>query len=212
MKKQTLMAAMVAIALAVSARASMYSTGTFTDGSSIPTVFTGTYDQALSGYTVDSLTVNLSLSGSYAGDLIAYLESPNGTVVSLLYRPGVNLSTPYGNNTFGLGITLSDLGSNIDAASDLSSGTWAANGSLAAFNGDTANGTWTLALADLVYDGGTPNLTAWSLDITAVPEPSTWAGLLFGGGLAAFYGLRSQAARRRLAHWRVALNRWLDAA
>jgi len=45
---------------------------------------------------------------------------------------------------------------------------------LSSFNGQNANGTWTLFVADLEA-GGTAKLVNWGLQITAVPEPSQFA-------------------------------------
>jgi len=38
--------------------------------------------------------VNLSVSGSYNGNLYAYLVAPNGTLVLLLNRPGSGSGNP----------------------------------------------------------------------------------------------------------------------
>ncbi len=47
-----------------------------------------------------------------------------------------------------------------------------------------ANGTWTLFLADL-SGGDVSTLVGWGLDISVVPEPTTWALLGFGALVAA---------------------------
>jgi hypothetical protein len=63
---------------------------------------------------------------------------------------------------------------------DFSGGTPAGSG-LDVFStyGHDANGTWTLFLADL-SGGGQSTLLSWGLDINVVPEPSTWALIIFG--------------------------------
>jgi hypothetical protein len=60
-----------------------------------------------------------------------------------------------------------------------------------------ANGTWTLFLADL-SGGDQSQLLNWGLEISVVPEPTTWALLGFGV-LAAGGGLLSARQRRREA-------------
>lgn len=52
------------------------------------------------------------------------------------------------------------------------------------FNGMNPNGSWTLFVADLSV-GGQSTVTAWGLDITAVPEPgqSLGVGMLLGSAL-----------------------------
>ena len=64
------------------------------------------------------------------------------------------------------------------------------------FNGTNPNGTWSLYIVDDVpaNDGETGSITGWSLNITAVPEPSTWA-LLIAGTVALIFFSRRQRAR-----------------
>jgi hypothetical protein len=51
--------------------------------------------------------------------------------------------------------------------------------SLDAFNGRSANGVWTLFIADLSPGGGQSRVQSWELDLVSVPEPGSW-GLLSG--------------------------------
>jgi len=51
----------------------------------------------------------------------------------------------------------------------------------------SGDGTWTLFLADLAA-GDQSTIVSWSLDITTVPEPQTWA--MAGIGLAALWQFR----------------------
>ena len=72
MKKSTLMGMMAALlAVVMNAGASLYPVGTIPDGNPVGVSFTGTYDGAASGATVGSLTVDLSISGGYNGNLYA---------------------------------------------------------------------------------------------------------------------------------------------
>ena len=64
------------------------------------------------------------------------------------------------------------------------------------FNGTNPNGTWSLYIVDDTPNSGgeTGSITGWSLDITAVPEPSTWA-LLIAGTAALIFFVRRQRVR-----------------
>ncbi len=92
-----------------------------------------------------------------------------------------------------MNVTLSDSGTangSVHWAAGIPTGIWlpdSANTLDGTFGGMTANGTWTLFLADLSAGGGTSTLNSWGLDINvaAVPEPSVYrilaAMLLLGG-------------------------------
>src|SRR5260370_868131 len=54
---------------------------------------------------------------------------------------------------------------------------------LSSFNGLDPNGGWTLFFADL-SSGEQSTLESWSLSINAVPEPTTYALIAFGGLVA----------------------------
>jgi subtilisin-like proprotein convertase family protein len=90
-------------------------------------------------------------------------------------------------------------GENIDPQSAPSSFTGVPTGSptptatLASFDGDAANGQWTLFLADLSA-GNQSTIVSWSLDITTVPEPQAWALGVMGVILLAF---RNKIAQRK---------------
>jgi subtilisin-like proprotein convertase family protein len=192
MKKSTLIGMMAALlATVMNAGASLYPIGSIPDGSPVGVSFTGTYDGAASGATVGSLTVNLSISGGYNGNLYGYLVAPNGTLALLLNQPGVTGGNPFGYAGSGLNVTLTDattLGGNpvtgiqntTETPGQLFSGTYNAAGTLGTFNNSSANGEWTLFFADMTPGGGQAQLTGWSLGITAVPEPVNVAMVIFG--------------------------------
>lgn len=154
----------------------------------------------------DNVSVTLNVSGGNNGDLFAYL-SFNGTLVTLLNRPGVTTGNPLGYTDSGFNnVTLS--GGNSVNVNSYGGGGVPANitfnpsaGSTAfqAFNGMSANGNWTLFFADL--SGGDKNntsvLNSWSLEITAVPEPVNVALAVFGTVMVLIAAVR----RRNIRGW-----------
>ncbi len=190
MNKKTLLGMLAALLAAViNAGASLYTVGSIPVDNPLGASFTGTYDRASPGIAVASLTVDLTVSGGYNGYLYAYLVAPNGTQVMLLNQPGVSGGNPYGYAGSGLNVTLSGaatggIDTTPEAAGSVLTGTYQAAGALSGFSGSAADGTWTLFFADLGQGGGQPDLTGWSLDITAVPEPVEVALAIFLGLLA----------------------------
>jgi len=155
--------------------------------------------------SVSQVTVGLDIGGGYNGDLYAYLAGPNGGFAVLLNRVGTTNGNSFGYSDSGFNITLDDSGGNnnvhyyqnfvlpvgaltgtwasdgenIDPNSGLT-GTAASTATLASMDGTDPNGTWTLYIADL-SGGGQSTLLNWTLNITAVPEPGTWAMGMVGG-------------------------------
>jgi len=96
------------------------------------------------------------------------------------------LSGPYAPD--GRAISPLSSGATFDAASRQNGGS-----PLGLYNGMDPNGVWTLYFGD--FSGGdTSTLVSWSLDVTPVPEPTTWGmiifGIVFGGVMIGKY-LRS---------------------
>ena len=169
-----------------------FSGGTIADGNPLGTVFSGTYSQTGFNSPVLGATVGLDITGGYNGDLYAYLVAPNGTLVMLMNQPGVSVNG-FGASGAGMNITLSDSGSTGiqgETSGSVLSGTYSAAGTLGTFNNSTANGTWQLFFADLGAGGGTSTLNGWTLTLTVVPEPITWALGIFLAMLLALAGLR----------------------
>ena len=170
--------------------------GTIADGNPLGQVFNGNFTSAATGNQVLGITVNLSVSGGYNGNLYAYLVAPNGTLVMLLNKPGATSGNPMGYAGSGFNnITLSDAATqSIQTTPETSkvavTGTFNAAGTLGTFNNSSANGTWELFFADMVKGGGTSTLTGWSLNITVVPEPVTLALGLFAAMFLALSLLR----------------------
>lgn len=143
---------------------------------------------------ITGITVDLTFSGGWNGDLYAYLVHDSGFSV-LLNRPGRSISAPDGSATVGMDITFDDnAGSDIHTAIPMSggpvSGTFQPDGRitdpllvlsgdsrpamLSSFIGLNANGSWTIFVADQSA-GDVATLDSWSLSVTAVPEPGTAA-------------------------------------
>jgi subtilisin-like proprotein convertase family protein len=157
-----------------------------------------------SATTLTSVTIALSLSGGWNGDLYAYLSSANGFAV-LLNQVGVDASNPHGYADSGMDVTLVSGSGHADIHTYQSAsptytlggqltGTWQADGrfldplsgtranTLDVFNGTDPNGEWTLFFADR-SGGEVSTLTGWSVTFGAVPEPGSLA-LLLAGSLA----------------------------
>lgn len=200
------------LSLALQASASITSTFTynseFSNGTIIPDGSASGWSDTrtvggLDGYTVTDVSVTLNISGTWNGDLYGYLVHDSGFVV-LLDRVGQTDVGANGYSTAGFGgIKISDSANYADiqtTANPLSNTSYNSKGSSSegstlatAFDNTTANGNWTLFLADLSA-GDISQVQSWSLEITSVPEPSTWAmiafGVIFGGW---------QFAKRRMA-------------
>jgi subtilisin-like proprotein convertase family protein len=220
MKASTLLGAAVIMAAACSAQATLVVNDTFTPDATIPdgNVAGLTEQDVVSGVAVsgpiDNVTVSLDISGGFNGSLYGYLlyQAPGDgstAMAVLLNRPGLGsggvIQQNFGFSTAGMNVTLDDsitqpLGNINTTQSPTSGGTYnSAGGTLnTAFNGATANGTWTLFLADMTADGGAGELVSWSLTVDEpVPEPVTWALIIFGTlGVPAFFLKRKcQAAQ-----------------
>jgi hypothetical protein len=196
--------------------------GNIPDGSPVGSAGAAT----VSGYlpTISDISVTLNISGGYNGDLYGYL-SYDGKLLPLLNRVGMGTgSTSDPTYYFGYGdagfnnVTLADSGSvNIHnyGGNGVPTGTYAPDsGGLTfagTFGGLNPNGTWTLFLADLSSGGGQSQLTGWSLDITAVPEPANVALGIFAGIVVLVIIARTRPVRNRIHHWRAAVRHWIDA-
>jgi len=145
------------------------------------------------GGAIEDVSVNLNISGGYAGDLYGYLlfqptAGGPATMDVLLNQIGTSGGNPFGDTTAGMNVTLSDSGTGSihdQTGTALTSGTGvytpdSANTLDATFaNGQAADGTWTLFLADLSSGGGTSQLVSWGVNISVVPEPIAWALIVF---------------------------------
>ncbi|WP_395683856.1 beta strand repeat-containing protein, partial [Dokdonella sp.] len=143
------------------------------------------------GDTVTSVTITTGLTHTWAGDLVAKLFSPSGSVLAVFSRPG--FAEPADDGTGGFGdssnlLATSPLMFNDAAAADAETmgGTLASSGvicqddsvcsyhanhgaaagltSFAGFNGGAASGTWTLCVGD-AGGGDTGSIQNWSITI-----------------------------------------------
>ena len=168
--------------------------------------------RTLSGITATTITdvnVSLTITGGWNGDLYAYLQHSSGISIRisiLLNRPGRTSSDPFGFDDSGMNIVFDDTAANGDSHVTLSGTSillgesWQPDGRavdpaavldsstrssfLSNFNGLNPNGNWTFFVADM-SGGGVSKVTAWGLEISAVPEPSEalGAGILLGSAL-----------------------------
>ncbi len=182
----------------------------------------------ISGSDATSITdvqVILHGSGTFVGDLYAYLTHDNGFAV-LLNRVGATSGNNAGYSAgYSDPIRFSD-----GAANDVHTyqnqsgtgtaltGTWQPDGrnispnssgsafdtaprtaNFATFNTGTANGNWTLFVADL-SGGSTPNtIDSWDLEIMATPEPVNVALGIFGGVFGVVQGVRYWKKKKLVA-------------
>ncbi len=143
--------------------------------------------------TVQDLAVTLHISGTYNGDLYAYLTRGSGFSI-LLNRPGRSESDSLGYGDDGLMVTLSDAAPADShtyggSGGGLWSGTYQPDGRqvlpsdvvttsariarFGSFRGLDPNGEWVLFVAD-VEGGDVHELVSWSLEFGAIPEPAGW--------------------------------------
>lgn len=123
-----------------------------------------------------SATEPANLILSDAGD---GLLPDNGPIIAGTYKP-TNYSTT--QDTFPAPAPSGPYGSAATAGTDTF---------FTQFGGTNPNGTWSLYIVDSTPNSGgeTGSITGWSLDIVAVPEPSTW-GLLIAGIVAFLFFAR----------------------
>jgi hypothetical protein len=152
---------------------------------------------------IAEVRVTLNFSGGSNGDLYAYLSHGAGFAV-LLNRVGVGQAQgdPFGYSDPGMSVTLATGGArgNIHwyGGGGVPSGVYEPDGrnidpqsspplfdsastttGFDSLRGLDASGSWTLFFADVSKEGGNSVLSAWSLEVTAVPEPAATAGLIF---------------------------------
>ena len=126
--------------------------------SGTPTI-TSTLAVPATGTILDVNVTNLGITHTWVSDIIVRITSPSGTVVELVNAIcndqdnfSINFDSQSGNAYTSI------------PCPPTGGGTYQPLQSLNAFNGQTANGTWTLTVLDIAnQDGG--SLTSWGLTI-----------------------------------------------
>lgn len=126
---------------------------------------------------VTDVNVTLTISHTFDSDLDVFLISPTGTRVELFTDVGGD------GHDFNGTILDDQAASSIEGGTAPFVGSYRPEGSLAALNGETANGNWTLEVNDVV-NGDTGSLRAWSISISDEPFAIT-----NGNGQYAFLNL-----------------------
>jgi subtilisin-like proprotein convertase family protein len=150
-------------------------------------------------WSITDINVKLNFTSTYIGDLYCSLTfQPTGSSqpITVVLMNQISASN---NEWNSLTVWLDDSATtSIQTASSVTdNASYNPTGgttTLANYNGFNPNGTWTLFIDDM-SSGDTSTLNSWSLDITAVPEPSTWAMGAFGVCFAGF------GAARRFHRW-----------
>ncbi|WP_299121426.1 reprolysin-like metallopeptidase [uncultured Winogradskyella sp.] len=106
---------------------------------------------------ISSMKISLNITHTYIGDLVVQLQHPNGTDFVNVWNRTCN-STAFGN----IDVTLEDGLPAISCASP-TTGSYAPENALSAFNGLEMNGDWTIALVDN-YNGDIGTLNNWSVE------------------------------------------------
>lgn len=159
-------------------------------------------------YTINDLVVRLEITGGYNGDLYVYLQHSSGFSV-LMNRVGRTGTDSAGYGDAGLNVTFSDSGAhdihrygehggvNVESiwqpdarnANPLTvTDQTTRSAYLSSFDGLSADGTWTLFVADL-SGGDQGTLVGWGfdVDVTPVPEPVNVALGIFGVAMLAAF-------------------------
>lgn len=110
---------------------------------------------------IPDLNVTITITHTCGSDLSAYLQSPSGTVVQLFREVGVPCEADFANTLLDDEALVS-----ITEGSAPYTGAYRPEGSLSEFDGEDAQGPWTLLVQDdrLMQTG---TLDGWSLEIGA---------------------------------------------
>jgi len=153
--------------------------------------------------TLQSVAVNLQLTGGWNGDLFAYLVNSAGGYSVLLNQVG---PAPYGYGDAGMNVTLASVDTfgprqgYIDTYGGgfIPTGVWNPDGAANLGSFTSGSGTWSLFIADQ-SGGGVTTVQSWGLqmDIVAVPEVETWVAAALAGAFGAFWLNRQIWGTRR---------------
>jgi subtilisin-like proprotein convertase family protein len=113
---------------------------------------------------ITSVSIDLDISHTWNGDLIATLTAPSGASVVIFDRPG----TGTGCNDNGMNVTFIDGGAGDVNNCINTTATWTGEynpeNPFSTFNGENANGQWQLNISDN-FSGDTGTLNSWTLKI-----------------------------------------------
>jgi len=182
------------------------------DGSPVGYATSQTFG-GLGSSVINEVDVVLNISGGYNGDLYGYLvlQSTDGSTTTsiLLNRVGRTDALGFGDAGSGFSVTLvgysgtppayANIHDKVGTPGQATTGNYLADGraidpngnfsganvtaGLNILDGKNPNGIWTLFLADM-SGGDTSTLVSWGLDVSVVPEPITWALMIFCGLIA----------------------------
>ncbi|WP_255571282.1 proprotein convertase P-domain-containing protein, partial [Halomarinibacterium sedimenti] len=142
-----------------------------------PTVVTSTID-VTDDFIITDLNVDVNISHTWVGDVIVTLESPSGTMVTIIDRPGDITAPPDGCAGDNIVATLDDeaatpVEDECAAGTPTINGSFIPNNPLSAFDGESTLGTWTMTVEDAfpAFDDGVFN--SWAIhythNVTAAP-------------------------------------------
>lgn len=116
------------------------------------------------GGLIGDVNVSFNITHTFVGDLELTLVSPQGTRVQLINHVGG------GGNDFRNTVLDDEAPTPITTGTAPFVGRYKPSSLLSAFDGENANGTWTLEVSDTV-GGDSGSLNAWSLEITTLILP-----------------------------------------
>lgn len=109
------------------------------------------------GVDITDINIQINITHTWVNDLDITITSPNGTVVELTTDNGANNTQNYTDTIFD-----DQAGISITSGSAPFTGSYAPEGLLGDFNGESSFGTWTLTVTDDTnLDGGT--LNSWTV-------------------------------------------------
>jgi hypothetical protein len=159
---------------------------TIVAGDPVGVAVQGDFEAAAPGQLISGISIGLNLAGGYNGDYYAWLQSPDGTTITLLDQPGSDMfgspAAGFGNGAANSFVLSSSGIVNIQGVEgtygSAVTGTYAAAGNLGAFASPSSpsqngNGMWTLYFDNLGSGGGDGFLKSWTINetILSAPEP-----------------------------------------
>lgn len=141
---------------------------------------------------VDAVSLSIEIDHPWVGDLVISLESPAGTILTLLDRPGIpsaGFPGPFGCGGRDLDLVFSNDAAFVAedvcsySAQPVIEGAVIPSQPLSAFMGETATGVWTLRVSDRsAYDTGVLIESCLSITTTVTCSPD-----LTGDGVLDFF-------------------------